>query len=102
MFQRFKDGKYQIEPTDSQKQFLHKIITGQENFHFSEVGSGKTKVILPLLCQAFISNNSETHLNLSKGGLMKQTLVVLVPEHLINDAKNQVFRYCIALNFRSS
>lgn len=100
LFQRYNNGKYQIEPTDSQKQFLYKIITGKENFHFSEVGSGKTKVILPLLCQAFLSNNTETHLNLSKGGSTKNTLIVLVPEHLINDAKAQVFRYCLALNFR--
>lgn len=31
---------------------------------------------------------------------MKDVLVVLVPEHLVNDARNQVFRYCLNLNFR--
>jgi hypothetical protein len=43
-YQRFIDGHYQIVPTEKQKQFLHRIIAGEECFHFSEVGSGKTKV----------------------------------------------------------
>lgn len=58
-YQRFtEDGQYQIIPTAKQKKFLEKIICGEECFHFSEVGSGKTKVILPLLCQTFLSNNA--------------------------------------------
>lgn len=45
-YQRFtEDGQYQIIPTEKQKRFLEKIITGEECFHFSEVGSGKTKVM---------------------------------------------------------
>ncbi len=50
-YQRFTDGQFQIVPTTKQKSFLQRIITSAEPFHFSEVGSGKTKVILPLLCQ---------------------------------------------------
>ena len=46
---------------------MQRIITAEEVFHFSEVGSGKTKVILPLLCQAFLSNNAETHHHLARG-----------------------------------
>ena len=58
-YQRFTDGEYQIRPRESQKAFLKRIIRAEECFHFSEVGSGKTKVILPLLCQIFLSNNVE-------------------------------------------
>ena len=58
------------------------------------------QVILPLLCQAFLSNNQEAHRHLARGGAEKYTLVVLVPEHLLADAKAQVFRYCLNLNFR--
>lgn len=99
-YQRFVDGECQIVPRAKQKSFLKKIICAEECFHFSEVGSGKTKVILPLLCQAFLSNNREVHKNLCRGGEMKDVLVVLVPEHLVNDARNQVFRYCLNLNFK--
>ena len=60
-YQRFADGRHQIVPTPKQKAFLERIIAAEECFHFSEVGSGKTKVILPLLCQAFLSNNAEAH-----------------------------------------
>jgi hypothetical protein len=99
-YQRFVDGECQIVPRAKQKFFLKKIICSEECFHFSEVGSGKTKVILPLLCQAFLSNNREVHKNLCRGGEMKDVLVVLVPEHLVNDARYQVFRYCLNLNFK--
>ena len=78
---------------------MQRIITAEEVFHFSEVGSGKTKVILPLLCQAFLSNNAETHHHLARGGQPKHVLVVMVPEHLVADARTQVFRYCFNLNF---
>ena len=64
------------------------------------MGSGKTKVILPLLCQAFLSSNADVHTHLARGGQPKHVLVVLVPEHLLPDAKSQVFRYCLNLNFR--
>ncbi len=99
-YQRFADGAYQIVPTDKQKAFLHHILTADECFHFSEVGSGKTKVILPLLCQLFLSNNVEAHQHFSRGGAPKHVLVVLVPEHLVPDARAQVFRYCLSLNFK--
>lgn len=99
-YQRFVEGECQIVPRAKQKSFLKKIICGEECFHFSEVGSGKTKVILPLLCQAFLSNNKDVHKNLCRGGEMKDVLVVLVPEHLVNDARNQVFRYCLNLNYK--
>uniref|UniRef100_A0A7S4AAQ7 Uncharacterized protein n=1 Tax=Pseudo-nitzschia australis TaxID=44445 RepID=A0A7S4AAQ7_9STRA len=99
-YQRFVDGACQIVPRAKQKSFLKKIICAEECFHFSEVGSGKTKVILPLLCQAFLSNNREVHQNLRRGGKKKDVLVVLVPEHLVSDARNQVFRYCLNLNFK--
>jgi hypothetical protein len=56
-YQRQIDGRCQIVPRAKQKAFLERIITAEEAFHFSEVGSGKTKVILPLLCQVFLSNN---------------------------------------------
>ena len=81
-------------PTRKQKEFLYKIITADECFHFSEVGSGKTKVILPLLCQVFLSNNAEAHRALSArgSGEPKHTLVILVPEHLVLDAQAQVYR----------
>ena len=91
---------YQIVPTAKQKAFLQRIITAEECFHFSEVGSGKTKVILPLLCQTFLSNNVAAHAGLARGGAPKDVLVILVPEHLVPDAKTQVFRYCLNLNFR--
>jgi hypothetical protein len=42
-YQRFVDGEYQIVPREKQKRFLERIICGEECFHFSEVGSGKTK-----------------------------------------------------------
>ena len=99
-YQRSVDGQYQIVPTDKQKAFLQHIITAEACFHFSEVGSGKTKVILPLLCQAFLSSNADVHTHLARGGQPKHVLVVLVPEHLLPDAKSQVFRYCLNLNFR--
>lgn len=97
---RTDDGQYQIVPTEKQKAFLQRIICAEECFHFSEVGSGKTKVILPLLCQMFLSNNVEAHSRLARGGKSKSTLVVLVPEHLVTDARTQVYRYCLNLNFR--
>ncbi len=99
-YQRFVDSQYQIIPTEKQKSFLKKIICGEECFHFSEVGTGKTKVILPLLCQIFLSTNEEAHIHFSRGGKPKHVLVVLVPEHLVSDARTQVFRYCLNLNFR--
>ena len=100
-YQRYTDtGQYQIVPTAKQKAFLQRIVRSEECFHFSEVGSGKTKVILPLLCQMFLSNNADTHAHLARGGKQKHVLVVLVPEHLVNDARAQVFRYCLNLNFR--
>lgn len=100
-YQRMSDdGCYQIVPTEKQKLFLQHIITAEECFHFSEVGSGKTKVIIPLLCQTFLSNNIEAHTHLAKGGKAKDVLVILVPEHLVPDAKTQVYRYCLNLNFR--
>jgi hypothetical protein len=99
-YQRKIDGVYQIVPRDKQKQFLKRIIRSEECFHFSEVGSGKTKVILPLLCQIFLSNNTEAHEHLARGGKKKTVLIILVPEHLVNDACAQVYRYCLNLNFR--
>ena len=101
-YQRMEEagGGYQIVPRPKQKAFLEKIICSEECFHFSEVGSGKTKVILPLLCQLFLSNNRAAHEQLARGGQQKTTLVILVPEHLVSDAKAQVFRYCLNLNFR--
>eukprot|EP00937_MAST-01D_sp_MAST-1D-sp2_P002830 g2830.t1 len=94
------DGTYTIVPTAKQKAFLQRIICAEECFHFSEVGSGKTKVILPLLCQMFLSNNAAAHEQLKRGGELKHVLVILVPEHLVEDARSQVFRYCLNLNFR--
>ena len=100
-YQRYTDdGQYQIIPREKQKDFLKKIVRAEECFHFSEVGSGKTKVILPLLCQLFLSNNKEAHGHFARGGGKKHTLIVLVPEHLVKDAKTQVFKYCLNLNFR--
>lgn len=99
-YQRYVDGEYQIIPRQKQKQFLEHIIRGDECFHFSEVGSGKTKVIMPLLCQIFLSNNKDAHKHLARGGKQKDTLVILVPEHLLPDARTQVFRHCLNLNFR--
>lgn len=102
-YQRFtEDGQYQIVPTEKQKAFLKRIICAEECFHFSEVGSGKTKVILPLLCQTFLSNNAEAHKHLARGGKVKDVLVILVPEHLVQDARTQVYRYCLNLNFRQA
>ena len=98
-YQRVIDGQCQIVPTAKQKLFLQKIVSADECFHFSEVGSGKTKVILPLLCQIFLSNNVAAHALLERGGKQKSTLVILVPEHLVNDARAQVFRYCLNINF---
>lgn len=94
-YQRYIDGQYQIIPTDKQKLFLEKIIRSDEPCHFSEVGTGKTKVIMPLLCQAFLSDNTEVHMHLSRGGKQKHVLVILVPEHLVSDARAQVYRYCL-------
>ena len=100
-YQRRGDGGgYEIVPTRKQKDFLARILSAEECFHFSEVGSGKTKVILPLLCMAFLSNNAAVHDLMARGGEAKHVLVVLVPEHLVPDAKAQVFRYCLNLNFR--
>ena len=99
-YQRFIDGEYQIIPTPKQRAFLRRIICSEECFHFSEVGSGKTKVILPLLCQIFLSNNAEAHQQLARGGKLKDVLIILVPEHLVSDARTQVYRYCLNLNFR--
>ena len=108
-YQRHVDGEYQIVPRQKQKRFLERIICGEECFHFSEVGSGKTKgkrsalylphffsrisfssnvvpldtVIMPLLCQIFLSSNREAHKYLARGGKQKHTLVILVPEHLL-------------------
>ena len=55
-YQRFVDGEYQIVPREKQKRFLERIICGEECFHFSEVGSGKTKgkkknTLLQLFCR---------------------------------------------------
>jgi len=100
-YQRYTDdGQYQIVPTPKQKAFLQRIVCAEECFHFSEVGSGKTKVILPLLCQMFLSNNEDAHRHLARGGKPKNVLVVLVPEHLVTDARTQVYRYCLNINFR--
>ena len=79
---------------------MRRIVCSDECFHFSEVGSGKTKVILPLLCQLFLSNNAEAHKYFARSGHIKNILIVLVPEHLVADARTQVFRYCLNLNFR--
>ena len=98
-YQRFADGAYQIVPTPKQKDFLQRIIKSKECFHFSEVGSGKTKVILPLLCQTFLSSNTEAHEHFARGGEGKHIMVICVPEHLVADAKAQIFRYCLNLNF---
>lgn len=55
---------------------------------------------MPLLCQIFLSNNKDAHKHLARGGKQKDTLVILVPEHLLPDARTQVFRHCLNLNFR--
>lgn len=55
---------------------------------------------MPLLCQIFLSNNAEAHSYLARSGKRKDVLVILVPEHLVSDARTQVFRYCLNLNFR--
>ncbi len=55
---------------------------------------------MPLLCQIFLSNNKAAHKHLARGGKQKDTLVILVPEHLLPDARTQVFRHCLNLNFR--
>ena len=57
-------------------------------------------VIMPLLCQIFLSSNKEAHKHLARGGKKKDTLVILVPEHLLPDARAQVFRHCLNINFR--
>eukprot|EP00980_Cylindrotheca_fusiformis_P003809 scaffold839_cov138-Cylindrotheca_fusiformis.AAC.4 len=101
-YQRFIDGEYQIVPRPKQKAFLKRIIQAEMPLTFSEVGSGKTKVILPLLCQTFLSNNIEAHRYFARGGKEKQILVILVPEHLVSDARTQVYRYCLNLNFRQN
>mmetsp|Transcript_16564 Transcript_16564/g.40507 ORF Transcript_16564/g.40507 Transcript_16564/m.40507 type:complete len:2315 (+) Transcript_16564:297-7241(+) len=101
-YQRFIDGEYQIVPRPKQKAFLKKIIKAEKPLTFSEVGSGKTKVILPLLCQTFLSNNLEAHKYFARGGKNKHILVILVPEHLVSDARTQVYRYCLNLNFRQN
>ena len=49
-YQRHVDGEYQIIPREKQKRFLERIITGEECFHFSEVGSGKTKGEFEVSC----------------------------------------------------
>ena len=48
---------------------------------------GKTKVILPLFCMAFLSSNKAVRDALARGGREKRCLVVLVPEHTSPDAK---------------
>lgn len=61
-YQRFIDGAYQIIPTAKQKAFLKRIICAENPLMFSEVGSGKTKVILYVCyCGAHLT----THLSLS-------------------------------------
>lgn len=55
---------------------------------------------MPLLCQIFLSNNKDAHKHLARGGELKDTLIILVPEHLLPDARTQVFRHCLNLNFR--
>ena len=57
-------------------------------------------MIMPLLCQIFLSNNKDAHKHLARGGKEKDTLIILVPEHLLPDARTQVFRHCLNLNFR--
>ena len=57
-------------------------------------------VIMPLLCQIFLSSNLEAHKHLARGGKKKNVLVILVPEHLVPDACTQVYRHCLNLNFR--
>jgi hypothetical protein len=48
-YQRHVDGV----PREKQKRFLEHIISGEECFHFSEVGSGKTKGMN--LCHSLIA-----------------------------------------------
>jgi hypothetical protein len=60
------------------------------------------QVILPLLCQAFLSSNEEAHKFFARNGNSKDTLVILVPEHLVNDARTQVFRHCLNINFKQN
>ncbi len=99
-YQRKIDGVYQIVPRVKKKQFLNKIVCAEECVHLSEIGSGKTKVILPLLCQICLSNNVEAHEHLARGGKPKTVLVILVPEHVVHDACAQVYWYCLNLNLR--
>jgi hypothetical protein len=69
-FQRHINGGAEIVPLPVQKAFLETLITSTESFHFSAVGSGKTKV----------------HRHLAKtDGMPKCVLIVLVPEHLLAD-----------------
>jgi hypothetical protein len=49
---------------------------------------------------AFLSSNKAVRDALARGGREKRCLVVLVPEHLVPDARAQVYRYCLSLNFR--
>ena len=42
-YQRESDGKRQIVPRQKQRIFLRKIIEAKECFHFSEVGSARTR-----------------------------------------------------------
>jgi superfamily II DNA or RNA helicase len=100
-YQRWtEDGEYEIVPRPKQKEFLKRIICSETPMHFSEVGSGKTKVIMPLLCQIFLSNNADAHKFLARSGMPKTVLILVVPEHLVADARTQVMRYCLNLNFR--
>ena len=103
----------------------HIILITSSNRSVSCYLSGKTKVILPLLCQTFLSNNSgesryfivsalnptifcshvilsykDAHEYFARGGECKDTLIILVPEHLVNDARTQVFRHCLNVNYR--
>ena len=57
-------------------------------------------MILPLLCQTFLSSNKEAHNYFARNGKGKDTLVILVPEHLVNDARTQVFRHCLNINYK--
>ena len=54
----------------------------------------------PPLTFFFLSNNAEAHHHFSRGGKSKHILVIVVPEHLVSDARTQVLRYCLNLNFR--
>ena len=62
---------------------------------------GKTKVILPLFCMAFLSSNKAVRDALARGGREKRCLVVLVPEHLVPDARAQVYRSLSLFEFQT-